>query len=231
MTQKYVVAGNRPWSGRAFDKVIRAYPGRWTFIGERDRLKLKSVQAIDPRYVFLLHWSWKVPEDLVRAYECIGFHMTDLPYGRGGSPLQNLILEGLESTKLTAFRMTDELDAGPVYMKRTLSLKGSAQEIYRRASFMAAEMIRSIAQEEPSPSPQNGKVVTFTRRRPEESELPAGLSLREIYNFIRMLDAEGYPRAFLHRHGFRYELSNATLTEGGLKARVQISSVRKGDED
>ena len=229
MTQAYVVAGNRPWSRRTFDGVIGAYPGRWTFIGERAGLKLRSVQAINPRYVFLLHWSWKVPEDLVRGYECIGFHMTDLPYGRGGSPLQNLILRGKEATKLTAFRLTEELDAGPVYMKRALSLKGSAQEIYLRASFMAAEMIRLITREEPNPSQQKGKVVTFTRRRPEESELPAGLSLRELYNFIRMLDAEGYPRAFLHQHGFRYELSDAILTAGGLEARVEITPVRKGD--
>ncbi len=25
-------------------------------------------------------------------FECVCFHMTDVPYGRGGSPLQNLII-------------------------------------------------------------------------------------------------------------------------------------------
>ncbi len=231
MTQTYLVAGNRPWSRRAFDEVIAAYPGRWAFISERDALSPTAVRASDPRYVFLLHWSWMVPEDLVEEYECVGFHMTDLPYGRGGSPLQNLILRGKEKTKLTAFRMTKELDAGPVYMKRDLSLDGTAEEIYLRTSFLASEMIGQIIKEEPEPSPQKGSAVSFQRRRPEQSKVPDLASLRRLYDFIRMLDAEGYPKAFVEQGGFRYELSDATLGEEGLEAVVTVTSIRKEEED
>jgi hypothetical protein len=56
--------------------------------------------------------------------------MTDVPFGRGGSPLQNLIVRGRRETKLTALRMSREFDAGPVYMKEPLSLEGGAEEIY-----------------------------------------------------------------------------------------------------
>ena len=57
--------------------------------------------------------------------------MTDLPYGRGGSPLQNLIIiRGLKTTKITAFKCVAEIDVGPVYLKKTLSLEGNAQDIY-----------------------------------------------------------------------------------------------------
>jgi len=37
--------------------------------------------------------------------------MTDVPYGRGGSPLQNLIVRGHTETKLTALRCVRDLDA------------------------------------------------------------------------------------------------------------------------
>jgi methionyl-tRNA formyltransferase len=57
--------------------------------------------------------------------------MTDIPYGRGGSPLQNLIARRRKKkTKLSALRMVEELDAGPVYTKTNISLMGRAEEIY-----------------------------------------------------------------------------------------------------
>jgi len=55
--------------------------------------------------------------------------MTYMPYGRGGSPLQNLIVRGYRHTKLTALRMVEEFDAGPVYLKEDLCLEGNAEEI------------------------------------------------------------------------------------------------------
>ena len=46
--------------------------------------------------------------------------MTDLPYGRGGSPLQNLIARGFLETKISAILVEKQLDAGPVYLKMEL---------------------------------------------------------------------------------------------------------------
>jgi methionyl-tRNA formyltransferase len=46
--------------------------------------------------------------------------MTDLPFGRGGSPLQNLISRKIYNTKLSAIRVVKELDAGPVFLKKIM---------------------------------------------------------------------------------------------------------------
>ena len=54
----------------------------------------------------------------------LGFIWTDLPYGRGGTPLQNLILRGHQNTKLSAFKLVDEMDAGPIYLKADLFFRG-----------------------------------------------------------------------------------------------------------
>ena len=117
--------------------------------------------------------------------------MTDVPYGRGGSPLQNLIIRGHSHTKLTALRMTDDFDAGPIYLKENLSLEGNAEEIYIRATYLAARMIKHIIRKRSKPTPQTGKVIIFQRRRPEQSEIPQLPTLEALYDFIRMLDAEG----------------------------------------
>src|SRR5438309_7856286 len=129
----YLVMGCKPWNSRLFDEVLRALPGRWHYIGSPDEFSAALVHQLSPRYIFFLHWSWKFPDELVDRYECVCFHMTDVPFGRGGSPLQNLIVRGMRETKLTALRMSREFDAGPVYMKEPLSLAGGAEEIYMRA--------------------------------------------------------------------------------------------------
>ncbi|MFD2158976.1 hypothetical protein ACFSW8_08710 [Rubritalea tangerina] len=151
--------------------------------------------------------------------------MTDVPYGRGGSPLQNLIVRGHRDTMMTALRMTNELDAGPVYMKRHLSLEGgSAEEIYIRAGMLSMEMVVSLVNDEPDPVVQEGEVTHFVRRTPQQSELPVeDMSLESVFDFIRMLDADGYPRAFKTIGGLKLEFSRSALREGKVEASVAIS--------
>lgn len=225
----YIVVGSKPWNKRVFDEVISKLPGEWHFISSPNELTIEYVKNINPRYIFFLHWSWKVPDDIIDNYECVCFHMTDVPYGRGGSPLQNLIIRGHRHTKLSALRMTHDFDAGPVYLKEDLCLMGNAEEIYIRATYLSAEMIKRIIREQPEPVPQTGEPTIFKRRKPEESEIPSIGSLEALYDFIRMLDAEGYPYAFLKYKGFRYEFRRAALYDGRIVADVIITPLREDE--
>lgn len=205
-----------------FDERIAMLPGQWHFIGSKEELTPKVLAGLQPEKIFFLHWSWKVPENIVRGFTCVNFHMTDVPYGRGGSPLQNLILHGHTQTKLSALRMTGELDTGPVYLKEEMSLQGTAQEILERSSALAAMMIGRIIREEPEPRPQEGPVTVFKRRTPAQSAIPPGLSPVQLYDFIRMLDGEGYPPAFVEAGGCRYAFTDAALADGKVTARCVI---------
>lgn len=188
----------------------------------RDELTLDRLAAANPRYVIFPHWSWKIPSTIYEKYECVIFHMTDLPFGRGGSPLQNLIVRGFKDTQLTALRCVEELDAGPIYLQRPLSLEGSAEEIFARAALMMEEMIDLLLSQEPLLRPQTGPVVCFERRTPEQSDLSSAASLQEIYDKIRMLDADGYPRAFIDAENVCLEFSQARINENCVQATVRI---------
>ena len=98
-------------------------------ISRKEDFTIERIDLISPIKIFIPHWSYIIPPSIFEEYECIVFHMTDLPYGRGGSPLQNLIVRGLTSTKLSALRVEAGLDTGPVYLKTDLSLLGTAEEI------------------------------------------------------------------------------------------------------
>jgi methionyl-tRNA formyltransferase len=218
----FVVATARPWNLLEYERFIADAPGDWHLIDRPDDLTLDTILRIRPRYVFFPHWSWKVPAGILEAAECVLFHMTDLPYGRGGSPLQNLILHGHKETQVSAIRMTDEIDAGPVYLKRPLSLDGSAEEIFLRLSKLVFSMIADIIANQPNASPQTGQPVFFSRRTPAQSLLPAAGSAQQLYDYIRMLDAETYPAAFLDFENWRIEFRQARLAGEGVEAKVYI---------
>ncbi len=228
--RSYLVFGSKPWNRRVYDEELAALPGQWRYIGSPEKLSAAVIREFAPQYLFFLHWSWKVPEEIIDNFECVCFHMTDVPYGRGGSPLQNLIVRGHRETTLTALRMSNEFDAGPVYLKKSMSLEGSAEEIYMRAAYLSAKMIERLTREKIKPKLQRGKAVNFKRRKPEESEIGSPASLQEFHDWIRMLDAEGYPHAFLNYAGYRLEFSRSALYDGRVVADVKITQIQAGRE-
>lgn len=222
--KSYIIATCKPWHEEGYQALTRTMDASWTLVRSREELA-SALASTQPRYIFFLHWSWVVPHEVWTQHECVCFHMTDVPYGRGGSPLQNLILAGHRETKLTALRMTDEVDAGPVYKKVPLSLNGKAQDIYVRAGDLSFEVIKWMVEQEPTPTPQQGHVVHFTRRKPEQSLLPAQGSLESTYDFIRMLDAEGYPHAFVEHGDFVIEFIDAQRVGTELVAQAVFTPI------
>lgn len=222
INKTYIVASCKNWHRPAFDLLAIQEEGKWLWADSAEDLRDKIKANPDLRYIFFLHWNWKVSEDIWSQFECVCFHMTDVPYGRGGSPLQNLISAGHKKTKLSALRMVDEMDAGPVYAKKYMSLDGRAQDIYLRAGALSFDLIRWIVRTQPLAEPQNGNVVVFKRRRPEQSILPEHGDLSLLHDHIRMLDAPTYPLAYLNYGDFRLEFSDAVLVEGELRATVQF---------
>lgn len=226
----YIIATTKDWNIKNIYKVEREIRADWHLITSQEDLTFQKIKESNPRYIFFPHWSWLIPREIHSNFECVVFHMTDLPFGRGGSPLQNLISRGIYETKISAIKVTEGLDTGPIYLKRDLSLHGSAEEIFIRASNITFNMIKYMVENEPSPLEQVGKPVIFKRRKPEESRIPDVKDLNKVYDWIRMLDAEGYPRAFIETENLRLEFSRATLKNGRIRADVEITLRSNQDE-
>lgn len=223
MSKKFIIASSKLWHKENFEKFTKISSFEWHYVSSPEDLEKCLSNGLKPKYIFFLHWHWKVPKKTLKTVECICFHMTDLPYGRGGSPLQNLILQGKQESQITAFKMTEEIDAGPIYLKRPVSLIGRAEDIYARVGILCWDMLNWIIANDPVPQMQIGSPTIFDRRTPEQSILPKKVSVASLYDFIRMLDAPDYPKAFLEYGNFKIEFSYAQLKENLLEARVSIS--------
>lgn len=223
----HVVVTNRKWYENLPERLATITKHEFVLINQKADLTLERLKAIQPGYVFFPHWSYLVPSEIYENFECVIFHMTDVPFGRGGSPLQNLISRGIYETKMSALRCQSGVDAGPVYMKKTFSLYGTAEEIYMRASKAIEEMIAAIIEDEPAPVEQKGEIVYLERRKPEEGNIANLTELEQVFDYIRMLDADGYPKAFLETEHFRLEFERASLRHNSLFADVKITK-KKG---
>lgn len=223
MTNNYIVATIKEWHIEQYNKVSPTLSGSWSLINDPNKLTLEYLREIKPTYIFFPHWSWIVSKEILAEFTCICFHMTDVPYGRGGSPLQNLISRGHQTTKLSALKMTEQFDAGAVYLKAPLSLEGNAQQIFERSAVLTFEMIKSIITLAPIPIEQTGNVVIFNRRTPEQSEIKGHETLTELYDLIRMMDAESYPKAFIQLGELALTFESAKINDQVLNANVTIT--------
>jgi len=224
----YCVATIKPWNIRNFEKFF-GNNSQWYLITSPEEYDV--IKELKPRYVFLPHWSWIVPKEIYESVECVGFHEGDLPNERGGSPIQNRILDGVYHTKITAFRIDGGIDTGGIYLNRYTCLNGGGEEVYMRiADVVFDDMIPYIVDNNPTPVPQEGTGTIFKRRKPEESEINHPMSLRQLHDFIRMLDAETYPKAFIRYGNLRLEFSRSSLKFDHLAADVRIEEIKGEDE-
>ena len=206
----YIVASSKDWF-KEHPKSEEYEELNFIEISNKEDLNLEYLEKINPRYIFFTHWNWKVSSEIYKRFECVAFHTAPLPYGRGGSPIQNLILKGLKNSPVCALKMTDILD-------------GTISEIFSRIATCVEKLIVLICQNNPHPIEQNGEVVAFKRLSNSDNELLSKHSIKELYDRIRMVDGLDYPRAFINYGNHKIEFSEAYLDGNHLLAKVQIVS-------
>lgn len=228
MKNRYIILSEKKWHEDLFNQLKSVFnENEWLLINKKSDFNLQLLNEFKPDKIFIPHWSYIIPEKIFNSFDCIVFHMTDLPFGRGGSPLQNLIVRGFKSTKISAIKVQSGIDTGDVFLKKSLDLSGSAQEIFQKSAIIIEEMIKEMIIKKSIPSPQIGEVVEFKRRKPEESNISELEDLENIYNYIRMLDCEGYPHAFIETNFFKAEFTNANFNESEKIITANVRIVKK----
>lgn len=192
----YLFCAHRSWAIILYKKLVKKHKNM-ILLNDPKKLRLEYIKKINPKIIFFPDWSWIIPEEIVKKYQCVCFHESNLPKFRGGSPIQNQIIRGIKKTKTTSFIMNEKLDAGDILLQKDLSLEGSLNEILSRMIDNDYFLINKIIDGKFKKRKQTGKITTFKRRKPEESELQTlDYSKKYLYDFIRML-ADPYPNAFI----------------------------------
>ena len=79
-----------------------------------------------------------------------------------------------------------------------------------------------------TPIEQEGEPTIYKRRTSAESRIPEALPIEKLYDFVRMLDAPNYPKAFFTYGDFRIEMFNARInSDETLSADVKVTTHEK----
>lgn len=228
--KKYnIIVTIKPWNINFFSKNINKLNGNWLLFTKPSNLSLNKLKKINIENIYFIHWSKIIPSSIYKKYNCISFHMTDLPFGRGGSPLQNLILKRKKFTKISAFKINNKIDGGPIYIKEKLKLNGSAEEIFIRAAKQSFKMIKKINKNKIIPKPQIPSKISFKRLSKKDNVLDLNKikNLNELYDRIRMVDAPEYPDAYIESKNFTFNFKEAKKIKNILYSSVRIIKKKK----
>ena len=121
----YLIISKKKWDIENFEILNKSHKFSY-------KLDKRKIIKYSPKIIFFIHWSEKIPLEIFKRYLCIQFHSSDLPKFKGGSPIQNQIVNGIKKTKITAFKVSDKIDAGDICLKNNLDLNGTATQIYQK---------------------------------------------------------------------------------------------------
>jgi methionyl-tRNA formyltransferase len=149
------------------------------------------------------------PDQLARSRHNVVIHQSELPRGRGWSPLAWQVLEGRAEIPVTVFEAAPGVDEGAVYLRGVIRLEGHelSNELRELQGRSDIELARELVRMYPNlvGEPQSGEPTYYDRRTPDANRLDPALSIAEQFDLLRICDNARYPAFFDHR-GHRYVL-------------------------
>lgn len=197
---KILCIGYRTWALSIYSNLKKKFPDYKIKILKKN-LSYKSIKKFNPKLILFYGWSRMIDQKIFSNYTSLMLHPSDLPKFRGGSPIQNQIINGVKESAVTIFKINAILDGGPILKKKKLMLTGGVSKIFNRIQNIGTDLTIDIIQGKYRIYNQNLKnSVIFKRRSAKDSEI----TLKEIktkngqylLDKIQMLE-DPYPNAYI----------------------------------
>jgi len=135
-------------------------------------------------------------EDLNKHINNIVIHESDLPQGKGWSPLSYQIEHGVNNIPITLFEADIQLDSGKWYIKDLIKLNGTEliNEIRKKQALKSFDMIKEYLIKYPMKTiEQIGTSTYYKKRISKNQELDINKTIKEQFNLLRVCDNNNYP--------------------------------------
>ncbi len=160
--------------------------------------------------VFILSYFRIIDEEFLKRNRFnLVVHESNLPKGKGWSPLFWQILKNKNVIPIVLFEAKKNIDSGNIYISDVIKLKGDElhDEIRQAQADKMVELCTMFidSYQEIIPKRQIGKQSFFRKRIPEDSELNINKSIKDQFNLLRIVNNEEYP-AFFYLSNKKYIL-------------------------
>src|SRR5262249_5740587 len=143
----------------------------------------------------------------------VNVHASLLPRYRGASPVQAALLAGDAETGVVTMRVVDELDAGPLYLERSVPVQeredasSLSERLSRIGSELLVETLEGLERGSLSPRPQQGTPTYCRPIRREDGEIDWTRPAWEIDRRLRAFTP--WPGVFTFTDGDRLKILEA----------------------
>lgn len=164
-----------------------------------DVLRKHSIDGL-----FIIGWSQIAKKRILDFTNkgAIGMHPTLLPKGRGRASIPWAIINGLEQTGVTAFKLNEGVDTGDIVGQKKIKLSSdiNATALYEMVNNAHVDLIRDIWKHIESDSlsycKQDDSLATYWEgRRPSDGEINFNMSCEQVDKLVRAT-THPYPGAF-----------------------------------
>lgn len=193
------ICAYRDWSIEIYNRIKIYFDV--TLINSKDEFEHLSHLFVEDDTIFFLGWSWMVDEEIINKCNCICLHPSPLPKYRGGSPIQNQIINDDIISAVTLFKMNKKLDAGDILFQEEFLLDKEINDIFDGIVRLGIVGIYNILDGNfESVKQDDSKATYYKRLTPDKSEITLdeikNKPARYLYNKIRMLN-DPYPNAYI----------------------------------
>lgn len=196
---KVCCVGYRDWALKIYSSLEDEFDT--LVIRSKKEYNEETIRKYNPDYVLFYGWSWIIDKKLLEDYTCIMLHPSPLPKYRGGSPIQNQIINGEKDSAVSLFIMDQGIDTGDLIAQEHLSLEGQLFDILDRITQIGTRLTLSFLKNGFTRLKQDEAQATFfPRRKVSENEITIEELLNKngeyLYNKIRMLQ-DPYPNSYI----------------------------------
>lgn len=201
---RILCCGYRDWAKTIYKKLEDNFHEEHSFlhINSLNQCSRNLIKDFKPDLILWYGWSWIIPEDITKKYYCIMLHPSPLPKYRGGSPIQNQIINGEKVSAVTLFKINNKMDEGDIIKQQSFLLDGGLNNIFDRIIDIGYDLTLEVFHKFPNvnTTKQKGAPTYCQRRSPKQSEIKIedikNHSAEFLYNKIRSLQ-DPYPNAFI----------------------------------
>lgn len=170
-----------------------------------------SDSAVNFDVLFILAYTKVLPMSILsKNLLNLVVHESALPKGRGFSPVQWQVLDGVAEVPVCLIEATEKLDEGDILGSTTIRLFGHEllDEIRCAQAQATKELIVNFLKTYPEVNrkPQVGEPTYYRRRNRDDDRLDAHIPIIKQFNKFRVADNHNYPLYF-EAQGHLYELS------------------------
>ena len=166
----------------------------------------KEIKEFD--VVFVLGFTRILKKDFLQANDLVLLvHESNLPLGKGFSPLQWQILEGKNKIVFSLLEASEEVDSGDIIEQMECNLDGTElyDEIRSKQAKLTFELISRFIRNYPNykKKKQYGKSTYYRRRKITDSELDINLPIKDLFPLLRIVNNKDWP-SFFRINGVKY---------------------------